>query len=477
VAALGVGLVLGLLTLVKLLDMGFFVALGRPSNPVVDWRYLSGAVSLLDDTVGATRAVVALALIALLAVALLVLLPLAVRRLTRVVAEHPTGSLRTVGALGVVWVVCALVGVQLVPGEPVASTSATSLTVEHVSAGAAKLADEKAFAASVAADPFREAPVDGLLAKLRGKDVVVAFVESYGRGAVEGTSYSVGVGAVLADGTTRLDAAGFGSRSGWLTSPTFGGLSWLAHGTLQSGVWTDDQRRYDALLASDRATLSSTFERAGWRTVDLVPADERAWPEGATFFGYDQIYDSRNLGYRGPKFSYAPMPDQYVWSAFRRLELAPGHRPVMAEIDLVSSHTPWTPLPRMIPWDQVGDGSVFAPMPAQGPSPDVVWRDPAAVQASYGTSVEYTLSALTSFVETYADPNLVLVVLGDHAPATIVSGPNASHDVPISIISKDPEVLAAIGSWGWNPGLRPAHDAPVWPMSDFRDRFLTAFSG
>jgi hypothetical protein len=107
----------------------------------------------------------------------------------------------------------------------------------------------------------------------------------------------------------------------------------------------------------------------------------------------------------------------------------------------------------------------------------VVWRDPAAVQASYGTSVEYTLSALTSFVETYADPNLVLVVLGDHAPATIVSGPNASHDVPISIISKDPEVLAAIGSWGWNPGLRPAHDAPVWPMSDFRDRFLTAFSG
>ena len=477
VAALVVGLVLALLTLVKLLDMGFFVALGRPSNPVVDWRYLSGAVSLLDDSVGATRAVIALVLIALLAVALLVLLPLAVRRLTRVVAEHPTGSLRTVGALGAVWVVCALVGVQLVPGEPVASTSATSLTVEHVSAGAAKLADEKAFAASVAADPFRDAPLDGLLSKLQGKDVVIAFVESYGRGAVEGTSYSVGVDAVLADGTTRLDAAGFGSRSGWLTSPTFGGISWLAHGTLQSGVWTDDQRRYDALLASDRATLSSTFERAGWRTVDLVPADERAWPEGATFFGYDQIYDSRNVGYRGPKFSYAPMPDQYVWSAFHRLELAPGHPRVMAEIDLVSSHTPWTPLPRMIPWDQVGDGSVFAPMPAQGLSPDVVWRDPAAVQAAYGKSVEYTLTALTSFVETYADPNLVLVVLGDHAPATIVSGPDASHDVPISIISKDPGVLAAIDSWGWSPGLRPAHAAPVWPMSDFRDRFLTAFSG
>ena len=477
VAALGVGLVLGLLTLVKLLDMGFFVALGRPSNPVVVWRYLSGAISLLDDSVGGTRAAIALAVVVVVALALLVLLPLAVRRLTRVVAEHPTGSLRTVGALGAVWVVCALVRVQLVPGEPIASTSATSITVAHVSAGAAKLADEKSFAASVSDDPFRDAQGSGLLSKLQGKDVIVAFVESYGRGAVEGTSYSPGVDQALADGTARLDAAGFGSRSGWLTSPTFGGISWLAHGTLQSGVWTDDQQRYDALLASDRATLSGTFKRAGWRTVDVVPADERAWPEGATFFGYDQIYDSRNVGYRGPKFSYAPMTDQYVWSAFHRLELAPGHPRVMAEIDLVSSHTPWTPLPSMVPWDQVGDGSVFDPMPAQGPTPEALWRDPSAVQASYGESVQYTLTALTSFVATYADPNLVLVVLGDHSPATIVSGPNASHDVPISIISKDPAVLAAVDSWGWNTGLRPVHDAPVWAMSAFRDKFLTAFSG
>ena len=41
----------------------------------------------------------------------------------------------------------------------------------------------------------------------------------------------------------------------------------------------------------------------------------------------------------------------------------------MAEIDLVSSHTPWAPLPRMVDWTSVGDGSVFAAMPAQGQSP------------------------------------------------------------------------------------------------------------
>ena len=67
------------------------------------------------------------------------------------------------------------------------------------------------------------------------------------------------------------------------------------------------------------------------------------------------------------------MPDQYVLSAFQRMELAKAHHtPVMAEIDLVSSHTPWAPLPHMVPWNQVGDGSIFNGMPAQGQSPKVV---------------------------------------------------------------------------------------------------------
>ena len=54
-------------------------------------------------------------------------------------------------------------------------------------------------------------------------------------------------------------------------------------------------------------------------------------------------------------------PDQYALSAFQRLELAPGHKPVMAEIDLTSSHWPWAPLPTMVPWNKVGDGSRHRP--------------------------------------------------------------------------------------------------------------------
>ena len=104
-----------------------------------------------------------------------------------------------------------------------------------------------------------------------------------------------------------------------------------------------------------------------------------------------------------------------------------------------------------------------------------MWRERSQVRAAYGQSIEYSLNTLISFVQNYHDNNLVLVLLGDHQPATIVSGEHASHDVPITIIAHDPAVMDRISGWGWQDGMRPGPNAPVWPMDAFRDRFLTAY--
>ena len=170
------------------------------------------------------------------------------------------------------------------------------------------------------------------------------------------------------------------------------------------------------------------------------------------------------------------MPDQYVLAALQRLELAkPDRRPVFAEVDLVSSHAPWTRIPQLIDWSAVGDGSVFHRIPVDQAKKAELWSDSERVRAAYGRSIEYTLNALFSFVQHYGDDDLVLVVLGDHQPWTIVSGEEPSHDVPISIIAHDPAVLDQIAGWGWEDGMRPGPQAPVWPMNAFRDRFLSAF--
>ena len=96
--------------------------------------------------------------------------------------------------------------------------------------------------------------------------------------------------------------------------------------------------------------------------------------------------------------------------------------------------------------------------------------------AAYRTSIAYSLNSLLSFVERQRTDDLVVVLLGDHQPSTIISGYGGNRDVPISILARDPRVLDAIADWGWQAGLRPDAGAPVWPMADFRNRFLSAFS-
>jgi hypothetical protein len=134
-------------------------------------------------------------------------------------------------------------------------------------------------------------------------------------------------------------------------------------------------------------------------------------------------------------------------------------------------------LPRMLDWDEVGDGSVYDGMPAEGLQPAEVFGDADRIRALYAESIEYSLTALISFVTTFHDhdDDFVLVLLGDHQPASIVSGPDATGDVPITILARDPAVMDQISSWVWEDGLSPSPDAPVWRMDAFRDRFLTAF--
>ncbi|MEV4388311.1 sulfatase-like hydrolase/transferase, partial [Micromonospora sp. NPDC049580] len=269
-------------------------------------------------------------------------------------------------------------------------------------------------------------------------------------------------------------AAGYAARSGFLTSPTFGGGSWLAHDTLLSGLWTDNEQRHRSLLASDRLTLNGAFRRAGWQTVGVLPAATQPWPEQG-FFSYDRYYDAEALGYRGPKFSYAPMPDQYTLSFFQRRVRAGADRPIMAEIPLISSHSPWTAVPRMIGWDEVGDGSIYHSDAGAKDDGNADDRDTGRIRAGYRQAVAYSLQALISYVQSYGDDDLVLVFLGDHQPAPVVTGEGASRDVPITIVARDPAVLDRVAGWGWQDGLRPGPQAPVWPMDTFRDRFLTTF--
>jgi phosphatidylglycerophosphate synthase len=475
VLAVIAGLALTLVVVLKVLNYGFFTTFNRPFDPIGDTGSVGIGVTTLRELFGRTEADLIIVGIGAGVVVLAVLLTLAMLRLTKVAADNRRAALRVIGAVGAVWALCWVFGAQLISHTPIASALSASVVVDGVKAVQADIHDQSVFASEIKHDSLRNTPTSQLLTGLRGKDVLFVFIEAYGQQAVQGRSFSPPVDAALSAGDKQLASAGFSSRSGFLTSSTYGGISWLAHSTLQSGVWVNSQRRYNQLMTTNRFTLSDAFKRAGWRTVDDVPSNDYYWPQGTSYYHYDKLYDRRNVGYRGPTYTYASMPDQYTYAALQRLELSKKKRPpLFAEVDTVSSHMPWNRIPEQIPWNTVGNGSVFNRAPSDHET-GAFWSNPPRVQAAYGRSIVYSLNSLISFVKHLNDKKLVMVMVGDHQPLPIVSGHNSNHDVPISIIAHDPKVLKQIGSWGWGNGLRPKANAPVWPMSAFRNRFLGAF--
>jgi phosphatidylglycerophosphate synthase len=462
-----VGPALGVLVLIKAFDLGFFIAFDRTFNPVEDWSYFSIGFATVRDTFGSRDEDLAIFAALVIGLAALAVPALALGHVTRVSARHRRRTLPVLSALLAAWGLCWLAGVQ-VSGARIASASASQIAVNEVHAVQADLRSEARFRALIARrDPYGNVPPGRLLKGLRGKDVLLVFVESYGQMAVQGTSFSPPIAQLVNEGTQQLQADGFSSRSGWITSSTFGGGSWLAHASLESGTWVNSPDRYSAVIASKRLTLPAAFRRAGWRTVADVPSTHGAWPEGKSFYRYEKVLDRDNLGYRGPTFGFSTMPDQYAFQALQKRQLAKRNRPpIFAEIDTTSSHEPWTRIPQFIWWRRLGNGSIFNRLPV----------DRAGLtdtRQGYATSIQYSLHTLYSFIERYGNKNTVLLVLGDHQPSRVV--PQANHDVPMTIIAHDPKVIRRLSGWGWTNGMLPSPTAPVWLMSAFRDRFLSAF--
>ena len=468
------GLGLGVVVILKVANMGFRLVLGRTFNPVLDVPLFRDGFNALTETDGRAKAIGAAVGAGVLAVLLLTTCTLAVMRLARLTARYPGPARRTLVGLSAAWIALAISGLTWFPSAPVASDTAADLLKNTVTEVPAAIRDQHQFAYASDHDPFASVPPKDLVSGLTGKDVVIGVVESYGRSVLTDPGMNAIVAPTLKAGQQKLTAAGFVAKSGWLTSSTYGGGSWLAHGSFQSGLWITSQQRYRQLTSSNRITLTSAFHRAGWQTVGMEPGNTVAWPE-ASFYGYDAVYDSRNMGYQGPRFGWSRMPDQYTLSAFQRDVYGRKQRPVMAEITMTSSHEPWTPIPRMVDWDKVGDGSVFAPMATDAESRTSLWGSGTRTQAQYAKSISYSVDSLISWAQKYGDDNLVLIMFGDHQPMSIVSGSGASHDVPITIIAKDKSVLERIADWNWADGLRPAASTPVWRMDQFRDKFFAAY--
>lgn len=476
-AAACFGALVGAIAVLNMFDMGFNEYLGRHFNIILDWSLFGDARGYLKDTFGGTATqFITVAVIALIVV-LIVLVALAMVRLSNVLVTYKAHATRSTLIAGTVWITCSAFALEF-HGIPLAADHTAGVIKYQVRAMQETLRDEAEFKKVAKVDAFGNTPGSQLVPDLRGKDMIFTFIESYGRSAIEDPIMAPGVDSTLAADTKALSKAGFAAKSGWLTSATYGGSSWLGHSTTMSGLWVSNQQRYRTVMASDHLSLTDAFKKTGdFDTVGVMPGVQKGWPE-QSFYGLDKVYNAFQLGYQGPKFSWSTMPDQYALEQFQnQVHSKPrtDGKSLMSMIILTSSHQPWAPIPKLVPWDKLGNGSIFDSIEKAGNKASDVIANTTKSRQEYGKSIQYSVNSLTQWLERYGNDNTVLVFLGDHQPISRVSGSHASRDVPISIVAKDPKVLEKIDSWNWTDGLRPAHNAPVWKMSAFRDKFLTAY--
>jgi hypothetical protein len=310
------------------------------------------------------------------------------------------------------------------------------------------------------------------LAKLKQHDVLLIYFESFGTVALDNPAYRAAIEPALARFTAKTEGAGYTLLSSRLLSPTFGGGSWLAHGTMASGTKLD-QFLSRLVLESDRRSLPRYMATAGYRTVNVMPGIKKPWPEGK-FWGFEKSYYAKDLDYRGPEFGWFGIPDQYTLKKFATREDRADGRPLFAQIVLVSSHTPFYPVPPYVAaWADAGDYVGVTPAEWERIYRQPDWNN---LSAPYLESVAYDLDVLAGFLATRVADGALVIILGDHQPPAFISGEKQPWTVPIYVLSKDAELLAPFADLGYQPGAVPEQPPPYRGMESFLADFLDGFS-
>ena len=314
--------------------------------------------------------------------------------------------------------------------------------------------------------------VSSTLEGVRGADVLLVFIESYGAVTLDRPAVAQPLAASRARFEADVAASGRQVVSAMVDSPTFGGASWLAHVSLMTGIEARDEGANQAVMSRARDTLVSTFGRAGYRTVALMPGLSFAWPEGA-FYGFDRIYDITALDYTGPRFGWWSVPDQFAMARLDALEPGASRQPLFVFFPTTNTHAPFGPTaPYQPDWARLVSDHPYAGSDVTG----ALAREPDYfdLAPSYVHAVSYTLETLGGYLRRHADRDLVLVVVGDHQPAAVVSGEGASWDVPVHIVSSRPGVLAALTASGFQAGVTPVRQA-IGPMHGLLPTLLASF--
>jgi hypothetical protein len=335
----------------------------------------------------------------------------------------------------------------------------------YVSAPALPIYQRQAhlLAAAVFPDRFRSAlpespPLDSDLKVLEGAEVKVVFLESYGATTYERDDLFEVIHPARQGLEQAANAQGRQVLSAFVKAAAFGGASDLSHLSFLSGIDLTDPIRHDLLITTDRPTILDTFEQRGYRTIGLYPAMSWDWPE-VSFYSFDHYHDAPSLDYRGPKFGLWWLPDQFSMARVDEMYPPdPDGKPRFLFYPTITTHIPFRPTPPYQPdWSRVTSDRPYSDEATEKAMADEIdWH---GLFQGYINTINYTFRWLAGYQALPQPRESVLILLGDHQPAGGITGPDATWNVPVHIITSNKTIADRLRIHGFQDGVNPRRES------------------
>jgi len=132
------------------------------------------------------------------------------------------------------------------------------------------------------------------------------------------------------------------------------------------------------------------------------------------------------------------------------------------------------PVPDLIEWENLGDGTIFDPVVIASDTPRVVWSDRDRVRVQYRLAVDYALQTAFAYAALHAEAPPLMIILGDHQAAGSIALDERPH-VPLHIVGPRP-LVDLIADADFTAGLIPAETTPARRMDLMRAHILQTLS-
>lgn len=311
--------------------------------------------------------------------------------------------------------------------------------------------------------------------------IYLVIMESYGTVLGSATETQGPYRHLMSRATDSLRASGWHSATTRSVAPVFGGLSWLSVATLFLGTPIDHQPTYDALrpVFPRYPHLIRFLTEQGYRTGLLQPpVRSRPGVHVINPFDFDQTFFFDDLEYRGPKYGWGIVPDQYSLSVAHDQFVESSSQPFFLVFETVTSHGLWRRQPppfvddpsrlqgsqnkTRAAGDTVSSGRETLGLSSSSQDPGALSRPERLYQ-----HIEYDWRVLADYIASQAPESSLVVILGDHQPFFAA---DSSAATPLHVLSRDEELVHRFLEHGFVTGLSPApreetlHHAGVYSL-------------